>query len=391
MCDFTAYASTTNYPLATTGGSYTGYAFVTVDRGVGGYSTHKFVGPAESPDSPITSFPFAPVTSFEWRRGLMLEQTSYKKQDNNPKLVSFSKDKYLSDVSSYATVLGLKVGQYSFLQSDCRLLTDAELVSSAKYETFETATEFQYLDSQTERRYNFDNDNIFVETVTSYQYDPDYFHRIQSDFTDSKELVHSTHYKYATDFTDNTYGSNLLRDLHMHQQVLEQTTKVDNTIVYKSTTSYSIQKNNTVPSTILVYPSGGNDAINTEFEYDNYANIRQSLGKDGVPVAYIWGYNNSLPVAKIEGATFQKIEDIFEEDFDAGAAALTPSQEQTLRSQLPQALITTYTYDLLKGITSQTDPSGKTTFYQYDGMRLQLTKDHNGHITSYFKYHYLGR
>lgn len=53
------------------------------------------------------------------------------------------------------------------------------------------------------------------------------------------------------------------------------------------------------------------------------------------------------------------------------------------------ALMTTYTYDPILGITSTTDRNNKTTFYTYDTMgRLRNTKDADGKIVSQKIYHY---
>ena len=53
------------------------------------------------------------------------------------------------------------------------------------------------------------------------------------------------------------------------------------------------------------------------------------------------------------------------------------------------AQLTTYTYDPLVGVTSQTDPAGRTTTYEYDGLgRLVRTRDEQGRILSQQQYHY---
>ena len=53
------------------------------------------------------------------------------------------------------------------------------------------------------------------------------------------------------------------------------------------------------------------------------------------------------------------------------------------------ARMSSYTYDPLVGLTSQTDPSGRTTTYEYDGLgRLLRTRDEQGRILSQQQYHY---
>lgn len=51
--------------------------------------------------------------------------------------------------------------------------------------------------------------------------------------------------------------------------------------------------------------------------------------------------------------------------------------------------MTTYTYDLLTGITSVTDPNHTTSFYVYDDSnRLQLVKDDLGNVLKTYTYHF---
>ena len=56
------------------------------------------------------------------------------------------------------------------------------------------------------------------------------------------------------------------------------------------------------------------------------------------------------------------------------------------------ALMTTYTYAPLVGITSETDPGGKSKVYQYDGLgRLNVVRDNDGNILKKYCYSYAGQ
>ena len=41
--------------------------------------------------------------------------------------------------------------------------------------------------------------------------------------------------------------------------------------------------------------------------YDNKGNLLQFTSKDKIPTTIIWGYNQTLPIARIVGATYSEI------------------------------------------------------------------------------------
>ena len=109
---------------------------------------------------------------------------------------------------------------------------------------------------------------------------------------------------------------------------------------------------------------------------------------NGVPTSYVWSFNNKYIVAKIENATYLQIEDLRDFSSQPLVGNLTISQKEQLRS-IPNAQVTTYTYDPLIGLTSITDPRGETTYYEYDDFnRLKHVKDSKGNILSKNEYNY---
>ncbi|GAA3626408.1 SpvB/TcaC N-terminal domain-containing protein [Flavivirga jejuensis] len=110
--------------------------------------------------------------------------------------------------------------------------------------------------------------------------------------------------------------------------------------------------------------------------YDSNGNIIEYHNNDNVPISILWGYGNRYPIAKIVNATYAEVSNYV-------------GDLQALRDGFPNAMVTTYSYAPLIGVTSITDPKGYTTYYEYDDFnRLKQVKDADGKILSHNEYHY---
>jgi len=120
--------------------------------------------------------------------------------------------------------------------------------------------------------------------------------------------------------------------------------------------------------------------------------------KDVNRIVYLWGYNNQYPVAEIKNATYTEVENVVKRIFsitsldDFSALSIpdeTKLKDGSLQNALPSALVTTYTYQPLIGVSTITDPRGITLTYVYDSLnRLQYIKDTNGKTVQSFEYNY---
>jgi hypothetical protein len=122
-------------------------------------------------------------------------------------------------------------------------------------------------------------------------------------------------------------------------------------------------------------------ALEGNYLIDN-GNLVEVIGKNGVVTSYIWGHNNTLPIVKAVGVSYSILN---------AAYVAAGSNLAALRSQpsLSQAQISTYTYDPLVGMTSQTDANNFTTYFIYDKLgRLQFLKDDQGNVVTKTEYNY---
>uniref|UniRef100_A0AB33J6G9 YD repeat (Two copies) n=1 Tax=Prevotella sp. GTC17259 TaxID=3236795 RepID=A0AB33J6G9_9BACT len=135
--------------------------------------------------------------------------------------------------------------------------------------------------------------------------------------------------------------------------------------------------------------------LRIENSYDIRGNVTSS-GKSGdYPTCYLWGYDNMLPVAKIEGMEYAQLL------LRLGAAFISSigkSSDNTVLSQyltkvrllIPTSLVTTFLYDpALKQPIQTYDPSMRETVYLYDGLgRLISIKGPDNRILERYNYHY---
>lgn len=147
----------------------------------------------------------------------------------------------------------------------------------------------------------------------------------------------------------------------------------------------------------IVTKNKGQAVYETLATFNSYdvenGNLLESQKKEGIPISYIWGYNKTQLVAKVENATQAEITALSLDTILINNSASTDSDMQTelqkLRAGLPKAMVTTYTYKPLVGVTSITDQKGETIYYKYDSFnRLEYVTDKAGNVLSKNAYNY---
>jgi YD repeat-containing protein len=124
------------------------------------------------------------------------------------------------------------------------------------------------------------------------------------------------------------------------------------------------------------------------YSYEN-GKVVEVLGRNGVTTSYIWDATSNFLMAKGEGISLYDLTNAYTSASTAGTPGTAVFNEQ-IRSLAPAAaLITTYTYKNLVGVSSVTDPNNFTTSYEYDSLgRLKLVKDNDGNILKFYDYQF---
>lgn len=112
------------------------------------------------------------------------------------------------------------------------------------------------------------------------------------------------------------------------------------------------------------------------------------IDASGLHTVYLWGADRLMPVAEIKNADAHSVRALL--GYDPKDAPDDPDIQNKitmLRRQLPDAMITSYTYTPYLGVTSITDPAAETTYYDYDWQkRLIRVRDMDGQTVSRYYY-----
>jgi YD repeat-containing protein len=232
----------------------------------------------------------------------------------------------------------------------------------------------------------------------------------KTDIQASNGNVMTTRFKYPNDFASSS-APNVYNDMvsrHLLNPVIEQTLLKNGTSFLQSTkTNYNYWYNNLwginnansflLPQTVESKILNGSSLIKIRYHsYDEKGNTTSLSKENDVKKSYLWGYNKAYPVAEVIGADYSTIKGFVNMSV-LDNPQTTDTQMRTelnkirtgLDASASKALVNTYTYKPLTGITSATDQRGKTTYYEYDSFdRLLLIKDQDGKIIKKIDYKY---
>jgi len=234
-----------------------------------------------------------------------------------------------------------------------------------------------------------------ISSKTEYAYNPLNYYPREIKVTNSDNKTRYTRFTYPVDYTSSPYD--LMISLHIINPVIEQSEYMGVVPLRSTLTSYSWWGTNNLGYPLLkpnmVQTKTGSSDYLTRIifkNYDSIGNLLYATKDDATRLVYLWGYNKTYPVARIENATMDQVNTAFGGSIpDLGVGGLSDTQISSLRNGLPDALISTYTYKSLVGITSVTDPRGITTNYAYDTFnRLYLARNDDKNITNRYRYGY---
>jgi len=255
-----------------------------------------------------------------------------------------------------------------------------ENLSIMKYKTY---SYWHYLKSTTEKTYDENGQNPITQTTNYYYDNVNHLNPTRTETTTSDGNQTEVKMYYPDDVDDLTGLSQVQIDAIdrlKKDDLCQPATPIQNEIYKKSadgvntllSTQRTIFKDftNDVVMPSVIQAAKGTNGLEDEVLFESYypnGNIQQVSKDDGMKIVYIWGYNKTRVIAKIENAIFAQIPtatyniiiSASNADNDrtlgnAGDEGALRTALNSLRSDLPDAMITTFTYDPLIGTTSVT-------------------------------------
>jgi YD repeat-containing protein len=345
------------------------------------------------------NFPFPQNPDYDWNRGKIKKESYFDEAGNIRKERIYNYTIYAKP-NRASKVFGLNYSPLVSELPDGYLEYRVALLSKYHYIT----NKANILESVETKDY--ESPSTYVTTTEKYKYNSAYHKKMMQNISyDSSNKELRTEYQYTADlllpphlldkqkpYMEELYDLNYLAPITTKKFVANQKVSEEEVAYGQFNLGSYLPK--------AIFSTKGAASINLfntndrkiEFiKYDTYGNVQEYKLENGVPVSIIWGYNNSQPIAKIENASYLLIAIAL-----GKTTGIVNNYNETnlniinsLRVYLPDAMVTTYTYKPLVGITSITDPKGDTITYTYDEFgRLEFVKDKDNKILTESQYNY---
>lgn len=215
---------------------------------------------------------------------------------------------------------------------------------------------------------------------------------------DSKNNINTTKYTYVQNLSGRTAAEDsLLKKFRISEPVKTETFK-NNILLSTTQVKFKDWGNGLIAPEKI---SGSIRQLPLEDQalfiaYDRNGNLLEFRNEKQIKETYLWGYNDLYPVAKVIGTGYDNIKNLVDlsllKNTDGSRTdAAMRNELNKLYTGVPSTgtMISTYTFIPSIGMSSQTDYSRQTLYYEYDqNNRLARVRDNNNDILKQYEYRY---
>lgn len=340
------------------------------------------------------------------KNGMLYKEIDFRKSGTDRYAKVKEQTFYYSNVLKN-TVLGIKRHRNPFVSDGALIYTEAQKWFLTYYPVMQS--EWVRLDSNEIKIY--DSNGMANRNVMKFEYAPAingglpaHYFASKTTTRNSKNQLIEREITYPQDYPTNPLFQAMINRNQLNLQVnIKDINLTKNLQVGKTSNSYGSLNGNTmyklINTEIVVSNNDSLKRIMYYNRYDNKGNLLEYVEGQKLPVAYIYGYNQTYVVAKINGTSYQNILTALNSTDQNLSYLQNYSQEQLsielnkirtyLNNNIPNAVIESYLYKPMIGLGSKTDAKGLTTFYEYDSFqRLKFVKDRDQNIIKANDYHY---
>ncbi|MDW7691155.1 RHS repeat domain-containing protein [Flammeovirgaceae bacterium SG7u.111] len=184
---------------------------------------------------------------------------------------------------------------------------------------------------------------------TYYTYDANLFVK-ESKTKDSKGVWKISKMKYPTDFATSGNVYEKMKARHILSPVIETSNYLGSTFLSSLKSSYKEWGGDIIAPELVQTKKKGQASAETRIRYESYddfGNPRTVRKEGGTPITYLWGYNNTLPIANVANAAYEEDIETYTEQ-----APISYSNAITISVPTDQDLPnTTFTIDQAQTVT----------------------------------------
>jgi len=391
FCRYGKLSSNTIYNIFYAGNSHVCYGKVEVldgENAENGKEIHYFDTQMDAPGTPINGQQVTPIaySNTGWMNGTHTLTEVYNA--SNVKVRTERQYPKYNETRNYKAIQCLAIN----FRWNGPWVFSHELLSYLDVVPYEIKSVWAYTHTKETIQHESNGD---VKTTTAYTYTNPSHGMLSSDQhvnSDGRTVLNM--YYYPHDY-DNVQNFGILKNKHLIGRIIDSRSYSDGVLISGTQYKYNdlgqisqIFKAEPPSATNVAFSTGNPYKFSLKETYTYYpaGNLKDVSRTNGFGTTFLWDNTGVNLMAIVEVASSSQVGYLNGKSCTYDSAELYNAIKPHIRANTS---INTYTHKHNTGIVKHTDPSGVSTYYEYDSFgRLSLIKNHEGHFLQKFEYRF---